>query len=54
MVNTKHLEVLTRGINDWNEWRREHPEMTPNLSGAVLNRANLSGANLTEADLTQS
>ena len=46
MPDTKHLEVLARGVFAWNAWRAEHPEEVPDLSGA-----NLAGADLTAIDL---
>lgn len=46
MANQEHLELLQRSIQDWNVWRKQHPEIRPDLSGASLNSANLSGADL--------
>jgi len=61
MANTEHLEILKQGVEAWNEWRIEHVEVRPDLSGAILiganlrdanlSRAYLSGANLTDADI---
>lgn len=62
MANQSHLEVLRRGINEWNLWRKTYLGAFPDLSdadlsdirfsGADLSDANLSGANLTSANLT--
>lgn len=67
MANQEHLNILMRGREAWNEWRKEHPELRPDLSRASLrgsylgkanlsevnlSGANLSGANLIEADLS--
>jgi hypothetical protein len=62
MANQKHLEVLKQGTTAWNEWREQHPEIRPDLSGAdlsgatlsgvILRRADLSGATLNDADLS--
>lgn len=57
MANAEHVEILNRGVKDWNRWREEHPELRPDLSGADLRKlhigdANLSGADLREADLS--
>jgi len=54
--NPKHLAKLKEGVDAWNQWRKENPEITPNLrkanlSEANLREANLSGATLREADL---
>ena len=63
MANREHLEILKQGVEQWNEWRAEHPGVRPSLSGADLARADLirahlsltdlDGANLREADLRQ-
>lgn len=62
MANPEHLEILNRGVEAWNEWRRAHLDTLPNLNGAYLVNADLSGANfmdtnfayanLTNADLS--
>jgi hypothetical protein len=61
MANDEHVAMLKRGVDAWNEWRGENPDIRPDLreadlSGAVLVRANLikadlNGANLSGADL---
>lgn len=45
MANPEHLEILKRGVKVWNKWRKQHPTVGPDLSGA-----NLCGLNLTGAD----
>lgn len=53
MANPEHLEILRKGVKEWNRWRKEHPEVRrPDLSEAVLTRVNLFGADLTGAVLT--
>lgn len=32
MANPEHLEQLTRGEKAWNQWRKEHPDVRPDLS----------------------
>jgi hypothetical protein len=32
MANESHLEMLSRGVTAWNQWRDEHPEIIPDLS----------------------
>jgi hypothetical protein len=44
MANPKHLEILKKGVEEWNKWRDDHPEIVPDLS-----RAKLSGTDLHEA-----
>ena len=51
MANQEHLDILTQGVEAWNQWRQEHPEVRPNLEGAKLRQANLISADLTRADL---
>src|SRR5258708_39303558 len=35
MANPEHLEQLKRGKKAWNQWRKEHPEIQPDLSEIV-------------------
>jgi hypothetical protein len=58
MANLKHLKVLLKGVEGWNKWRREKPDILPdlsgaNLSGAYLWWADLRGANLSKTNLSQ-
>jgi hypothetical protein len=53
MANNEHVRIIKEGIPVWNKWRREHPDIVPNLDGASLNRANLNGANLDGASLNR-
>jgi uncharacterized protein YjbI with pentapeptide repeats len=45
MANQEHLDILKQGVEVWNQWRKEHPEVQPDLSGANLIGANLHRAN---------
>lgn len=51
MVNSEHLSILRRGVERWNQWRGERPDISPDLSQSTLKGMNLSGANLRFADL---
>jgi hypothetical protein len=51
MANPEHLQLLSIGGLTWRDWREEHPEISPDLSGARLVRANLHSLNLNGADL---
>ena len=56
MANKAHLAVLKQGVEVWNNWRQENPNVIPDLSGADLNGSalhwlNLKGANLRKASL---
>ena len=50
-MNQDHFNLLTSGVEAFNEFRRNNPETFINLGGANLRSANLSGANLRSADL---
>jgi hypothetical protein len=47
------LELLRRSPVAWNLWRRYHPEIEPDLTGAPLADADLEKADLVLADLSQ-
>ena len=49
MANPGHLEILKQGVEQWNKWREEHPDVRPNLREVDLRWAKLTGANLSEA-----
>jgi hypothetical protein len=41
MGNPEHLAKLREGVDAWNEWRQDHPDTIPDLSGVNLSRAAL-------------
>ena len=43
MANQKHLAILKQGVEVWNKWRQEHPEVKPDLSDADLSNIALTG-----------
>jgi uncharacterized protein YjbI with pentapeptide repeats len=51
MANPEHLEILKQGVDQWNRWRSEHPDVRPDLPGANLRGANLEHAKLGTSDL---
>jgi uncharacterized protein YjbI with pentapeptide repeats len=61
MANEEHLKILLQGVEVWNQWRKDNPEIVPDIRGANLqevflikayfNRANLQEANLYGANL---
>ena len=51
MANPEHLEILKRGVEQWNNWRKENPAVVPDLGEANLPRAHLSGVNFHGANL---
>jgi TIR domain/Pentapeptide repeats (8 copies) len=52
MANQEHLELLTQGVEVWNQWREAHRDIQPDLSSANLSGADLSSANLSFAGLS--
>jgi Pentapeptide repeats (8 copies) len=53
MANDDHIAQLMKGVAAWNAWRRENPDIRPDLSEADLFEADLGGANLSEANLNE-
>ena len=52
MANDGHVAFLIeKGVDAWNKWRQENPNIRPDLSEAKLSGENLSRANLCGADL---
>lgn len=37
----KHLDILKQGVETWNQWRKENPEIRLGLSSADLFEADL-------------
>ncbi len=54
MANREHLKIITQGVEIWNEWRREKPNIQPDLLGADLEYANLNKVNFNGALLEDS
>jgi hypothetical protein len=52
MMNDEHLKILMQGVDNWNQWREDNPDMEPDLSEADLSAMDLAGANLAGANLT--
>jgi uncharacterized protein YjbI with pentapeptide repeats len=52
MANDEHVAILKKGVAAWNEWRRENPDIRPDLSEADLSEADLSEADLVGANLS--
>jgi hypothetical protein len=50
MANQEHIERIQQGVDSWNQWRQESPDIQPDLSFANLSRklfraTNFSGTN---------
>ncbi len=52
MATERHLKILEQGVDDWNDWRIQNPDISPDLSFSDLNGRTLSWANFSEANLT--
>jgi uncharacterized protein YjbI with pentapeptide repeats len=46
MANQEELDLLKQGRAVWNTWRKQHPSLRPDLSGADLSGADLSNIEL--------
>jgi hypothetical protein len=51
MANPEHLAKLKEGVEAWNKWRKENPDIEPDLKEAHLHEARLEHANLAGAHL---
>ena len=54
MADTNHLKVLEKGVSQWNEWRKENPAITPDLTGSNLFRQRLTGVDFSGTNLSNS
>lgn len=54
MANQQHIDLFKHTVvTMWNQWRKEHQDIQPDLSGANLFRAYLRGVDLIRADLSE-
>ena len=51
MANPEHTRLLVSA--EWNNWRVQNANVTPDLTGADLAGRDLSGRDLKRADLTR-
>jgi TIR domain/Pentapeptide repeats (8 copies) len=51
MANSEHVAMLRKDASAWNDWRRIHAEISPDLSWNTLRKANFSAMNLARANL---
>src|SRR5690349_13512380 len=54
----EYVATIKRGVDSWNQWREQHPDIQPdlsniNLTGIRLGEANLSRTNLQNSLLPQ-
>lgn len=53
MANEEHLKKLRQGVEVWNKWRKDNPDILPDLYRALLNEADLNRADLYRAFLNE-
>lgn len=53
MANAQQLEILMQGVDVWNAWRKEQPNIQVDLNQANFHRAELPGINLRRANLKE-
>lgn len=46
MANKEHIDLIKESVDAWNHWRKQNPEIQPDLEGADIQGCNLSRANL--------
>jgi hypothetical protein len=51
MANGEQLEVLAQGVEVWNKWRKENPDVLIDLKRANVRHKNLENVNLAHAEL---
>lgn len=56
MANEEHAKTIKQGVESWNKWREENPEVQPDLSqfdlrGEKLQKINLENSNMSECKL---
>jgi hypothetical protein len=53
MADPEHVRILRQGVEQWNRWKKEHPDVTPNLDRADFRKMEVDGAPLWLADLSE-
>jgi uncharacterized protein YjbI with pentapeptide repeats len=51
MADQEHLDTLKLGIDKWNKWKKEHPDIEADLSEADFHKTSLINADFIRADL---
>lgn len=52
LAGTEELGLIQQGVKVWNEWRKNKPDFSPNLSGADLRHRDLTGADFRGTDFS--
>jgi len=53
MANEKHVKILKQGVEVWNVWREENPDVQPDLTKADLMNVSLTRADFRGADFSE-
>ena len=53
MANEEQLRIFKKGVESWNQWRKENSSIKVDLSGADLSGMKLTGIDLRDARLTR-
>ncbi|MBD2056125.1 pentapeptide repeat-containing protein [Oculatella sp. FACHB-28] len=53
MTDNDYLSLIQQGVEAWNRWRGENPEVKPDLSRAYLFEADLSGFDLSHVNFSR-
>ena len=40
MANKEHLKILKQGVEAWNKWREENPDVKPDLCNLAIYKEN--------------
>jgi hypothetical protein len=51
MAKREHVKILKQGVKTWNQWRKNNPDIVPDLRATILKESNLSNANFSAAKL---
>ena len=51
MANPKHLEILRQGVDVWNQWRQENPDILPNLESIGMDESAQEEVNISPFEL---
>ena len=51
MANPEHIKILNQGMNVWNTWRENNPNISPDLHGVDLISKNLENINFSKTSL---
>lgn len=52
MANQEHLDILKQGVEAWNQWRKDHPAINPDLREADLREAIIGWTTFANIDLS--